>query len=192
MAYRFRLIFLFFLSFFSFNSSAVETFPANRTYCAGPAFHDTACSVPNSSRFESLSSALDFMMPLCQAEVRPNNINECRRDSSKISYLYSNNWYSRIPQIVYSCPANSHAWGTASVCACSDGFNLKNGQCVDPNYVEPPDPCEGLNEFCASQFMSETPWDTSGNSRPSSVCKKPTQNVLGGSFLSCLFGSEHH
>lgn len=148
MANRFRLIFLFFLSFLSLNSSAVETFPANKTYCAGPAFHDTACSVPNSLRFESLSSALDFMMPLCQAQIRPGNLTECRRDSDRISYLYSNNWSSRSPNLVYSCPANSHAWGHASVCACSDGFNLKNGQCVDPNYVEPPDLCESLAEKC--------------------------------------------
>ena len=182
MANFHRLIFLFFLSFFSFNSFAVETFPANRTYCAGPAFHDTTCGVANFSRFESLSSALDFMMPLCQAQVRPNGLTECRRDSDKISYLYSNNWSSRSPQLVYSCPANSYAWGTASVCACSDGFNLKNGQCVDPNYVEPPDPCEGLDQYCETLRNKADEWVVNNKKSPSLLCLKPSVfvPVIGG------------
>ena len=186
MANIYRLIVLFFLSFLSFNSSAVETFPANRTYCAGPAFHDTACSVPNSSRFESLSSALDFIMPLCQAQIRPDNVIQCRRDSDKISYLYSNNWSSRSPSLVYSCPANSYAWGTASVCTCSDGFNLKNGQCVDPNYVEPPDTCKEIESTCSSFKNERIPRFQVyySGSTPGGACSNPPlDNCSKGCYL---------
>ena len=147
MAYRFRLIFLLFLSFFSFNSFAVETFPASVYYCAGPQLHDTSCSVPNSSRFESLTPALDLLMSLCQSN---STVGQCTRHSNKISYIYSGSSYNRVPQSVYSCPSNAMVWGNATTCACKDGFNLKNGQCIDPNYVEPPDLCESLAEKCGT------------------------------------------
>ena len=154
MANFHRLIVLFFLSFLSFNSFAL--IPKSENY--------TISGFGSNSDLQALCSAYSASQ---------------RGDRAVIvgSVCNYKTGYSVPFSASYICPSNSSPSG--SQCTCNSGYEEKDGNsCVLP---EQPDPCKGLNEFCASQFMSETSWDTSGNSRPSSVCKKPTQNVLGGS-----------
>lgn len=171
MANIYRLIFLLFLSFFSLNSFAVfpqQTFYYSNLYPS--VFHSSAsesCSYAANTYVSSLGGTLE-------SAVMTNSINCSYKWKTVEGYPRSSSFGI---QKSLTCPPNSSASG--SQCTCNEGYEEKNGNsCVLP---EPPDPCEGLNEFCASQFMSETSWDTSGNSRPASVCKKPTQDVLGGS-----------
>lgn len=182
MANIYRLIVLLFLSFLSFNSFA--SFSKSYFY-RSPSYSDAGVHSDPSSlctsltpfiKFENYASTGGFTYthfshissaPSCKYIVHGVDINnQSKSRDITVSYIS-----------FLSCPENSTA--SASQCTCNAGYEEKNGNsCVLP---EPPDPCEGLNEFCAGQFMSETSWDTSGNSRPGSVCKKPSQNLVGAS-----------
>lgn len=177
MANIHRLIVLLFFSLFSFNSySAISKVDI---YCtSGTVRSDQWCNREYSVTFYDLESALVDLYNRCTEEYYPN-VSRCKRDSSLVYYNFYNDkepnirWYPRAPGQSSSCPSNSSLSG--SQCICNEGYEEKNGN----SCVLPPDPCEGLNEFCAGQFMSETSWDTSGTSRPRSVCKKPVQNLVG-------------
>lgn len=187
MANIHRLIFLLFLSFLSFNSFAAF----NKVYIyyveIGGQSHSSQsysdlCDIAyafysSGSAKPSNWASSTFTTTICSESSYEGYRTGVDLNGNSVGgerpYDYYRVGFSRY----LSCPKNSTSSGFQ--CICNSGYEEKNGNsCVLP---EPPDPCEGLNEFCAGQFMSETSWDTSGNSHPGSVCKKPSQNIVGGS-----------
>lgn len=187
MANIHRLIFLLFLSFFSFNSSAA----LNKVYlyysgtmnfgyvssyeelCSlGHAFYSSDSSKP--SNWVSLT----FHTTIC---------NETRYQGYRTGFLSngtpvggdnSSNRYGFPIAKSLMCPLNSSSSG--SQCICNEGYEEKDGNsCVLP---EPPDPCKGLDQYCETLRNKSDQWVVNNKKSPSLLCSKPSVfvPVIGG------------
>lgn len=182
MANIYRLIFTLFICFYSSFSFSAFPLQDNFYYMNGRFPGQKFPSVDSvisalTSQFSALNDVYEVIFHGCTGLIN-NSYYKCEFTLKRDPYLGDSVRYENVTRFNgLSCPPNSTL--SDNQCICNDGYEEKNGNsCVLP---EQPDPCEGLNEFCSSQFMSETSWDTSGNARPASVCKKPMQNVVGGS-----------
>lgn len=153
MAHIYRLIFSLFLVFYS--SASFALLPQNNLY--------TISGFGSNTDLQALCSAYSASKKGDRAVIVGS--------TCKYAASYSVGYTTQ-----KTCPSNSSL--TGNQCVCNAGYEEKNGQCELP---PPPDPCEDLNAFCASQFMKETSWETSGKSRPASVCSTPKMQVVGGS-----------
>lgn len=136
MAYRFRLIFLLFLSFLSLNSFAAFDKPQTSSYLL----------VTKGIYFQTVESACSYAAslrgtPYHSYQQTSETVFKCFENSQGAAFYAG---YMVELKTVYSCPQNSTASG--SQCTCNEGYEEKNGNsCVLP---EPPDLCESLAEKC--------------------------------------------
>ena len=184
MANIHRLIVLLFLSFLSFNSfSAISKVQGYRT--------STSKSISASS-LEDLCSLMVSSSYFHSQYIAPGStnfslsVNSCSYPSSSITTYFtlsngipsSSNRTVPIDLTTPSCPSNSSPSG--SQCTCNEGYEEKNGNsCVLP---EPPDPCEGLDQYCETLRNKADEWVVNNKKSPSLLCSKPSVfvPVIGG------------
>ena len=173
MANFHRLIVLFFLSFLSFNSfsASANSFSVPSTYNTQH-FPSPAASSSQADACKKGAALWASAMNFPSASGTWNGSWSCYyNDGAGSSRGDSLNIYK-------NCPENSTASG--SQCICNEGYEEKDGNsCVLP---EPPDPCEGLDQYCETLRNKADEWVVNNKKFPSLLCSKPSVfvPVIGG------------
>lgn len=177
MAYRFRLIVLFFLSFFSLNSFAALSLQT--VYSINNPIGFTAVNSDYSllcSEFVSLWSSKNSL------SVKPTVVSPSGCEWNYSSDTSGAAMWSIGIQASQSCPTNSSPSG--SQCVCNSGYEEKNGNsCVLP---EPPDTCKEIESTCSSFKNERIPrFDVYySGSTPGGACSNPPlDNCSKGCYL---------
>lgn len=160
----FIFIFAVFLQLFS--ASAFADFPAlNYQYRYSHSYHGAyiygstpaeACSRANSREDWS---HFNFVGTLLSATV-------CRISTNKPEnspYIDAN--IQRISAAAY-CPANATL--VNGMCSCNAGYEEDGASCVP---IPPPDPCEGLSDYCAQRQQQSFDWQKQGKFSGEWTCK---------------------
>jgi len=77
------------------------------------------------------------------------------------------------------CPSNSSPSGDE--CVCNEGYEEKNGNsCEKAEEPDPPDPCDGLEAYCAAKQNEKYDWVVKGKSKYRDFTCQPAQSWVSG------------